>query len=116
MRQVPRGKVITYSAIARVLGEPGKAREVGWAMAACPDDALVPAHRVINAQGQVSGGHARLRRKQLEADGVVFLQDGRVDLDQYLWLPDAAGSGCGATTGKEPRDGDQDDRADHGDN
>ena len=97
VRQVPKGSVITYGAIARVLGEPGKARQVGWAMAACPEDARVPAHRVINARGEVSGGQTMRRRKQLKADGVVFLQDGRVDLDRCLWLPNAAGSGCGAT-------------------
>jgi methylated-DNA-protein-cysteine methyltransferase-like protein len=98
VRQVPRGSVITYGAIARVLGEPGKAREVGWAMAVTSDESI-PAHRVINARGEVSaGGDANLRRTQLEADGIVFLQDGRVDLDRYLWLPDAAGSGCGAAS------------------
>jgi methylated-DNA-protein-cysteine methyltransferase-like protein len=86
VRQVPKGRVITYGAIARVLGDPRKAREVGWAMAVCQDD--VPAHRVINARGEVAGGASAARRKRLEADGVRFLPDGRVDLDRYLWLPD----------------------------
>jgi methylated-DNA-protein-cysteine methyltransferase related protein len=95
VRQVPRGRVITYGAIARVLGQPWKAREVGWAMAACPDG--VPAQRVINARGEVSGGEAVRRRRQLEADGVAFLADGRVDLDRYLWLP----SGSDAAAGEE---------------
>jgi methylated-DNA-protein-cysteine methyltransferase-like protein len=85
VRQVPPGSVITYGAIARVLGDPRKAREVGWAMAVAPDD--VPAQRVINARGEVSGGNVGWRRTQLEAEGVVFLPDGRVDLDCYLWLP-----------------------------
>jgi methylated-DNA-protein-cysteine methyltransferase related protein len=83
---VPRGRVITYGAIAAVLGYPGKAREVGWAMAVCPPN--LPYQRVINARGEVSpGGAAHERRKALEADGVLFLADGRVDLDRYLWLP-----------------------------
>jgi len=86
VRQVPPGRVITYGAIALVLGKPNGAREVGWAMAVCPDG--VPAQRVINARGEVSGGQAGVRRKQLEADGVAFLPGGRVDLDRYLWLPD----------------------------
>lgn len=87
VRLVPRGRVITYGAIARVLGSPYKAREVGWAMAVCPDG--VPAQRVINARGEISGGgQAEVRRKQLEADGVAFLPGGRVDLERYLWLPD----------------------------
>jgi methylated-DNA-protein-cysteine methyltransferase-like protein len=89
VRQVPPGRVITYGTIARVLGDAHKAREVGWAMASAPS--RVPAHRVINARGDIPGGHAsrryRLHRKRLEAEGVVFLQDGRVDLERYLWLP-----------------------------
>ena len=49
--EVPRGRVITYGAIARVLGDPRKARQVGWAMAATPDRAAAnPAHRVIKAR------------------------------------------------------------------
>src|SRR5713101_2501584 len=49
--QVPRGSVITYGAIARLLGDPRRARQVGWAMAATPDDRQppIPAHRVIKA-------------------------------------------------------------------
>ena len=95
VRQVPPGRVITYGTIARLLGDPMKAREVGWAMAICGSD--VPAHRVINARGTVSGGHALERRRMLEAEGVVFGADGPVDLDQYLWLPDV-GSDFGATS------------------
>jgi methylated-DNA-protein-cysteine methyltransferase-like protein len=87
--QVPRGQVITYGAIARVLGDARQARQVGWAMATAPSE--LPAHRVVNARGDIPGGHAsrryRVHRRRLEAEGVVFAQDGRVDLDQYLWLP-----------------------------
>jgi methylated-DNA-protein-cysteine methyltransferase-like protein len=93
VRQVPRGHVITYGAIARLLGDPRKARQVGWAMAATPRaKAPIPAHRVINARGQLSGGPSfggyQVQRKMLEAEGVVFREDGRVDLEHYLWLPD----------------------------
>jgi len=89
---VPYGRVITYGAIAHVLGDPRKAREVGWAMAATPDQSPpIPAHRVINARGELSGGPAfggyAVQRGRLEAEGVRFRPDGRVDLDQYLWLP-----------------------------
>lgn len=96
VRQVPRGHVITYGAIARLLGDPTKAREVGWAMAVCGSD--VPAHRVINARGEVSGGAARERRKKLAAEGVVITPAGRVDLDRYLWLPELD-SGSSAPSG-----------------
>ncbi len=88
---MPPGRVITYGAIARLLGDPRKAREVGWALAATPDqEPPLPAHRVINAGGGLSGsafGGRAVRRALLEAEGVEFLGDGRVDLDRYLWLP-----------------------------
>ena len=92
VRQVPAGHVITYGTIARVLGEPHKARQVGWALAATPLEAPpIPAHRVVNARGDIPGGHAsrryRVHRTKLEAEGVVFDQDGRIDLERYLWLP-----------------------------
>jgi methylated-DNA-protein-cysteine methyltransferase related protein len=92
VRRVPRGRVITYGAIASVLGDPRQARQVGWAMAATPaDKPKIPAHRVINARGELSGGPAfggyEVQRRMLEAEGVVFEADGRVDLERYLWLP-----------------------------
>jgi methylated-DNA-protein-cysteine methyltransferase-like protein len=94
VRQVPAGHVITYGAIARVLGDVRKARQVGWALAATPlESPPIPAHRVINASGDIPGGHTsrryRVHRNKLEAEGVVFGQDGRVDLERYLWLPPA---------------------------
>jgi len=88
VRKVPRGKVITYGAIAHLLGAPRKARQVGWAMATADH---VPWHRVVNARGEISRRHApdaeALQRKKLEAEGLVFDVDGRVDLERYLWLP-----------------------------
>jgi methylated-DNA-protein-cysteine methyltransferase related protein len=92
VRQVPPGYVITYGTIARLLGDPRKARQVGWAMAATPRESPpIPAHRVINARGELSGGPSfggyAVQRKKLEAEGVVFMEDGRVDLEQYLWIP-----------------------------
>ena len=83
---------MTYGAIARLLGDPRKAREVGWAMAAAPSSPEpIPAHRVINARGELSGGPAfggnAVQRAKLEAEGVSFMADGRIDLERYLWLP-----------------------------
>ena len=118
---MPAGRVITYGIIARLLGDPRKAREVGWAMAAAHTQLpRIAAHRVINARGALSGGPAfggyAVQRNMLEAEGVLFMADGRVDLEQYLWLPAAAASGCDAPAGEQSRDGDQDDRADDRDN
>lgn len=79
VRQVPRGKVISYGQIARMLGKPRGARLVGWAMRVCPDG--VPWQRVVMADGSVTGGEfAQARRALLEEEGVTFLPDGRVDM------------------------------------
>jgi methylated-DNA-protein-cysteine methyltransferase related protein len=102
--EVPRGWVITYGAIARLLGDPRKARQVGWAMAATPERRpRIPAHRVIRASGELPGGQAcggyAAQRARLESEGVQFHDNGRVDLDEHLWLPDdAAVSHQGALT------------------
>jgi methylated-DNA-protein-cysteine methyltransferase related protein len=86
-RKVPPGRVTTYGAIARALGLPNGARQVGWAMAICPDD--VPAHRVINASGRLSGTEqgVALRRALLEDEGVRFSAAGSISLRRYLWEP-----------------------------
>jgi len=90
VRQVPSGCVTTYGTIACLLGDPRKARQVGWAMAATPDGARVPAHRVVRANGALAGRHAfggeAIQRALLEAEGVTFLDNGCVDLDSHLWL------------------------------
>ena len=90
VRQVPRGRVTTYGQVAADAGLPGRARQVGYAMAALPDGTDVPWHRVINAKGEVSaraGGtaFAHIQRMLLEAEGVVFDGAGRVSLDRYGW-------------------------------
>jgi methylated-DNA-protein-cysteine methyltransferase related protein len=90
--RVPRGMVTTYGAIATSLGDPRKAREVGWALHAKPEGEDAPAHRVINREGRMPGdwafGGGGAERALLEAEGVTFLPDGRVDMERHLWLPD----------------------------
>jgi methylated-DNA-protein-cysteine methyltransferase-like protein len=77
--QIPYGRVISYGQIARILGRPRAAREVGWAMRHCPED--LPWQRVVMSDGSITGGaYANIRKARLEAEGVVFLQDGRVDM------------------------------------
>jgi methylated-DNA-protein-cysteine methyltransferase-like protein len=93
VRQVPRGKVVTYGQIAQMLPPPAEvepetykafgSRWVGSAMAACPPD--VPWQRVINAQGKISARPgAKRQRELLEAEGIVFAKD-KVDLKVYQW-------------------------------
>jgi len=82
VERIPHGKVVSYGQIARMLGRPRAAREVGWAMRCCPDD--LPWQRVVLADGTVAGGNfADVRRSLLEAEGVEFLPDGRVDMKAY---------------------------------
>ncbi|MGI6161745.1 MAG: MGMT family protein [Christensenellales bacterium] len=81
---IPSGKVMSYGQIAGVLGNPRMARRVGSAMRNCPD--RLPAHRVIRADGSITGGaYAALRRDMLKAEGVAFLPDGRVDMERCRW-------------------------------
>lgn len=89
VRLIPPGKVATYGQIAALLGYPRAARTVGWAMHALPEGSDVPWQRVINAQGRIStswqGHDAGLQRRRLEAEGIVFGPDDRVDLKIYCW-------------------------------
>lgn len=86
---IPPGKVATYGQIAALLGHPRAARTVGWALHALPEGSDVPWHRVINARGRISTScwehDADLQRRRLEAEGIAFGPDDRVDLKVYRW-------------------------------
>ena len=76
---VPPGRCISYGGIARLLGAPRGARQVGWAMRRCPE--ALQWQRVVKDNGEIAGGgHADFRRMLLEEEGVEFLPDGRVDM------------------------------------
>jgi methylated-DNA-protein-cysteine methyltransferase-like protein len=82
--RIPYGKVASYGQIARMLGAPGSARGVGWAMRRCPE--RLPWHRVVMSDGAISGGeHAKLRRARLEGERVTFMADGRVNMKACQW-------------------------------
>ncbi len=85
---IPAGKVATYGQIAAMVGGC-TARMVGYAMAALPWGTEIPWQRVINRQGKISlrgGGDGALRQRQLlEAEGIQFDQNDRVDFDQVGW-------------------------------
>lgn len=90
VRQIPEGRVATYGQVAALLGEPRKARFVGFAMHASPGMAGgVPCHRVVFKDGSLAPGYAfggaDAQRVRLEDEGVRFLADGRVDLNQSQW-------------------------------
>jgi len=83
--QIPPGRVVSYGQIAAMLGSPRGARQVGWAMRNCPEE--LPWQRVVLADGSIAGGgHAVIRRAMLEAEGISFRPDGRVDMEQHRWF------------------------------
>ena len=82
--QIPPGKVVSYGQIVRMLGRPRAAREIGRAMRICPDG--LPWQRVVMQDGAIAGGgFAQLQQAMLEAEGVGFLPDGRVDMMSFRW-------------------------------
>lgn len=90
VRKVPRGRVATYGQIAELAGLEGHARQVGYALHNLPPKNKVPWHRVVNSQGEISlrtgGDSHELQRLLLEAEGVVFNLNGRIDLKRYRWV------------------------------
>lgn len=85
VREVPLGRVATYGLIAMVAGRPNAARAVGTALARCPFGD-VPCHRVVNGEGRCARFFAS-QPELLQAEGVT-VQNGRVELAQYLWRPE----------------------------
>ncbi len=92
VRQVPSGRVTTYGAIARHIGSPQSARMVGWAInGSHTQSEYVPAHRVINRKGMLSGKHhfggPRVMQELLESEGVAVIEDHVVNFDSIYWDP-----------------------------
>lgn len=90
VRQIPEGRVASYGQVARMVGEPRKARFVGFAMHSSPGMAGgVPCHRVVFKDGSLAPGFAfggpDEQRRLLEEEGVGFLPDGRVDMEAFAW-------------------------------
>jgi len=90
-RQIPYGKVTSYGAIARVLGTARSARMVGWAMNAAHNLEDVPAHRVVNRKGLLTGKHhfdgTNLMQQLLESEGVLVVENQIIDFEKYFWEP-----------------------------
>jgi methylated-DNA-protein-cysteine methyltransferase-like protein len=88
VKQIPRGRVVTYGQVARALKLPGGARTAGRAMFACPSGRGIPWQRVVGAEGRIliREPQASLQRKLLESEGVTF-HGLRVDLARHHWSP-----------------------------
>ncbi|MCA9880735.1 MAG: MGMT family protein [Thermomicrobiales bacterium] len=91
--RIPAGRATTYGAIARALGNPRGAREVGWALNSVPEGSTLPCHRVVDREGRLSGGwafgHPEIMAGRLEDEGIPFLEQYRVDLAACFWDPAA---------------------------
>ena len=84
--QIPRGRVLTYGAIARLAGYPNHSRLVGRVMRGAPDG-LLPCHRVVSASGRLAP-HFPAQASLLAAEGVRLSPSGKVPLKTYLWQID----------------------------
>ncbi len=92
VRRIPYGRVTSYGAIAAYLGTKGSARMVGWAMNASHHSREnVPAHRVVNRNGMLTGKHhfgaPSLMQQLLESEGIVVKEDKVVDFKKHFWDP-----------------------------
>ncbi|TAD87656.1 MAG: MGMT family protein [Bacteroidetes bacterium] len=91
VRQVPKGRATTYGAIAKYLGSGLSARMVGWAMNAAHALPDVPAQRVVNRNGMLSGkahfGSPTRMQELLVADGLAVADDTIVDFTKVFWDP-----------------------------
>lgn len=91
-RQIPYGKVTSYGAIAKALGAARSARMVGWAMNVSHLKEDIPAHRVVNRNGVLTGKHhfdgTNLMQQLLESEGVKVKNNQIVDFEKYFWQPE----------------------------
>jgi len=93
IKRIPKGRVATYGQIAELAGNHHAARQVAWILHSSSEKESLPWHRVINSQGQIAlkpnYGYevqkALLKKESIESD-----EDGRIDLNEYLWKPSVA--------------------------
>jgi O-6-methylguanine DNA methyltransferase len=90
-RLIPYGRVTNYGAIARALGTARSSRMVGWALKAAVDQADIPAHRVLNRQGRLSGkmhfSSPNKMQELLEAEGIQVVNDTVIHFKELFWDP-----------------------------
>lgn len=88
IKKIPEGRVATYGQIAAMAGSPRGARQVVRTLHSSSTKEGLPWHRVINVKGRISlphGGGYEEQQELLEADGIVFMANGAIALDRYLW-------------------------------
>lgn len=89
VKRIPKGRVATYGQVAALAGNRRLSRVVGYALHVNPDPENIPCYRVVNRFGEVSRAFAfggeNMQITLLRADGIKVTDEGRVDLDTYLW-------------------------------
>lgn len=87
VRKIPYGRVATYGQVAMLAGNPRWARVVGYALHNNPDPQSIPCYRVVNREGRVAPAFAfggeDVQRKLLEKEGIIFENDGHIDLEKF---------------------------------
>lgn len=90
-KQIPFGRVTSYGAIAKYLGTPRSARMVGWALNASHLDDSIPAHRVVNRIGVLSGKHhfkgSNLMQQLLENENIKVENNTIINFEKLFWDP-----------------------------
>lgn len=90
-KQIPYGRITSYGAIAKYLGAERSARMVGWAMNAAHQMEDIPAHRVVNRKGLLTGKFhfdgTNLMQQLLESEGLIIKNNQIIDFDRYFWNP-----------------------------
>ena len=91
VHHIPEGRVTTYGHIARFLGTGRSARVVGYAMNASHNDPTVPAHRVVNRKGVLTGKHffggSTIMEDLLSSEGIAVIEDQIQEFQKHLWDP-----------------------------
>ena len=92
VKKIPYGRVTSYGAIAKFLGAARSARMVGWAMNASHSMEDVPAHRVVNRKGLLTGKFhfdgTNLMQQLLENEGIKVVDNQIVDFEKIFWHPE----------------------------
>lgn len=89
VKRIPKGKVASYGTVAAMAGNPRWSRVVGYALHTNPEPMVIPCHRVVTKNGEVSKAFAfggdNMQRLLLCEEGIEFLPDGRIDMKKYGW-------------------------------
>ena len=104
VKQIPRGRVLTYGALAKALRLAGGARTAGRAMAGTPQGKGIPWHRVLGANGKIliREPFASLQKKLLESEGIPVIES-RTNVKKHLWIPPRSKSSAKKSVSRKTR-------------